>query len=215
MYFRKGKFKRCNISELWMRAFNRKHLFRMPTERTLKEHMKYAHDPESAKICEKCGNKMRSQYTLKKHVQLEQSDTPRPTPVPVQANIIFIFAIKHLQMHAPLGGMFTSTKKPNESSRYKSNFKIQTFLLFVFHLKLFSLQCTMCKKAFKRPQDLRVSRVDSDTWAKVFSWVIFCYANDIIQEICRRIFQLHGFFLHFMLLNVTHTRPLICLSHHY
>lgn len=134
--------------------------YRVPTERKLKEHLRYMHDPETAIICDKCGKTLRSQANLKKHHELEHSDKPRPKPDPVQCEICGTW-LRHLSglkqhmstVHEPPGGehrCHICDKKSTNSRALKRH-------IYHNHQCERKFRCTMCEKAFKRPQDLRVS----------------------------------------------------------
>ncbi|XP_030557744.1 transcription factor grauzone [Drosophila novamexicana] len=131
---------------------------KVPTERKLKEHLRYMHDPETAIICDKCGKTLRSQANLKKHHELEHSDKPRPKPDPVQCEICGTW-LRHLSglkqhmstVHEPPGGehrCHICDKKSTNSRALKRH-------IYHNHQCERKFRCTMCEKAFKRPQDLR------------------------------------------------------------
>ncbi|KAH8413617.1 hypothetical protein KR222_002015 [Zaprionus bogoriensis] len=131
---------------------------KVPTERKLKEHLRYMHDPETAIICDKCGKTLRSQANLKKHHELEHSDKPRPKPDPVQCEICGTW-LRHMSglkqhmstVHEPPGGehrCHICDKKSTNSRALKRH-------IYHNHQCERKFRCTMCEKAFKRPQDLR------------------------------------------------------------
>ncbi|XP_016947710.1 transcription factor grauzone [Drosophila biarmipes] len=131
---------------------------KIPTERKLKEHLRYMHDPESAIICDKCGKTVRSQTNLKKHHELEHSEQPRPKPDPVQCEICGTW-LRHLSglkqhmntVHEPPGG----EHRCHICNKTSTNSRALKRHIYHNHLCERKFKCGMCEKAFKRPQDLR------------------------------------------------------------
>ncbi|XP_030372680.1 transcription factor grauzone [Scaptodrosophila lebanonensis] len=131
---------------------------KVPTERKLKEHLKYMHDPETAIICDKCGKTVRSQANLKKHHELEHSDGPRPKPDPVQCEICGTW-LRHINglkqhmktIHEPPGG----EHRCPICNKTSTNSRALKRHIYHNHECERKFKCTMCEKAFKRPQDLR------------------------------------------------------------
>ncbi|XP_023037750.1 transcription factor grauzone [Drosophila willistoni] len=131
---------------------------KIPTERKLKEHLRYMHDPETAIICDKCGKTLRSQTNLKKHHELEHSDEPRPKPDPVQCEICGTW-LRHLSglkqhmntVHEPPGG----EHRCHICNKTSTNSRALKRHIYHNHLCERKFKCGMCEKAFKRPQDLR------------------------------------------------------------
>ncbi|XP_022222739.2 transcription factor grauzone [Drosophila obscura] len=131
---------------------------KIPTERKLKEHMRYMHDPETAIMCDKCGKTLRSQTNLKKHHELEHSDEPRPKPEPVQCEICGTW-LRHLSglkqhmntVHEPPGG----EHRCHICNKTSTNSRALKRHIYHNHLCERKFKCGMCEKAFKRPQDLR------------------------------------------------------------
>ncbi|XP_053962685.1 zinc finger protein 892 [Anastrepha ludens] len=130
---------------------------KLPTQRKLKDHMKYNHDPESTIICDKCGKQVRTQY-LKKHHQLEHSEQPRPVPQPMQCQICgtWLRHMSGLKQH-----MKSIHEDPGGEHRCQICNKVSTTAralrrhVYLNHECERKFKCTMCEKAFKRPQDLR------------------------------------------------------------
>lgn len=118
------------------------------------------HDPESAIICDKCGKTLRSQTNLKKHHELEHSDEPRRKPDPVQCEICGTW-LRHLSglkqhmntVHEPPGG----EHRCHICNKTSTNSRALKRHIYHNHLCERKFKCGMCDKAFKRPQDLRVS----------------------------------------------------------
>ncbi|KAH8269485.1 hypothetical protein KR018_003894 [Drosophila ironensis] len=131
---------------------------KIPTERKLKEHIRYMHDPETAIICDKCGKTLRSQTNLKKHHELEHSEEPRPKPDPVQCEICGTW-LRHLSglkqhmntVHEPPGG----EHRCHICNKTSTNSRALKRHIYHNHLCERKFKCGMCEKAFKRPQDLR------------------------------------------------------------
>ncbi|EDW01698.1 transcription factor grauzone [Drosophila grimshawi] len=131
---------------------------KLPTERKLKEHRRYMHDPETAIICDKCGKTLRTQANLKKHHELEHSDEPRPKPDPVQCEICgtWLRHLSGLKQH-----MKTVHEPPCGEHRCpicdKTSTNSRALKRHIYHNHQCErkFRCTMCEKAFKRPQDLR------------------------------------------------------------
>lgn len=131
---------------------------KMPTARKLKQHLRYMHDPESAIICDKCGKTLRTQANLKKHHELEHSDAPRPKPDPVQCEICgtWLRHMSGLKQH-----MSTVHEPPGTEHRCpicdKKSTNARALKRHIYHNHQCErkFRCTMCEKAFKRPQDLR------------------------------------------------------------
>ncbi|XP_067632912.1 transcription factor grauzone-like [Eurosta solidaginis] len=130
---------------------------KLPTQRKLKDHIKYNHDPESTIICDKCGKQVRTQY-LKKHHQLEHSEQPRPVPQPMQCQICgtWLRHVSGLKQH-----MKSIHEDPGGEHRCTICNKVSTTAralrrhIYLNHECERKFKCTMCEKAFKRPQDLR------------------------------------------------------------
>ncbi|CAD7013661.1 unnamed protein product [Ceratitis capitata] len=130
---------------------------KLPTQRKLKDHMKYNHDPESTIICEKCGRQVRTQY-LKKHHQLEHSEVPRPVPKPMQCQICGTW-LRHLSglkqhmkaIHEDSGG----EHRCHICNKVSTTSRALRRHIYLNHECERKFKCTMCEKAFKRPQDLR------------------------------------------------------------
>nr|XP_014092312.1 transcription factor grauzone [Bactrocera oleae] len=130
---------------------------KLPTQRKLKDHIKYNHDPESTIICDKCGKQVRTQY-LKKHHQLEHSEVPRPVPQPMQCQICgtWLRHMSGLKQH-----MKSIHEDPGGEHRCQICNKVSTTSralrrhIYLNHECERKFKCTMCEKAFKRPQDLR------------------------------------------------------------
>ncbi|XP_060659783.1 transcription factor grauzone [Drosophila nasuta] len=130
---------------------------KVPTERKLKQHLRYMHDPEKAIICDKCGKTLRSRANLKKHNELEHSDKPRPKPEPVQCEICGTW-LRHasgLKQH-----MSTVHEPPGNHRCHicdKTSVNARALKRHIYHNHQCErkFRCTMCEKAFKRPQDLR------------------------------------------------------------
>ncbi|KAM8713910.1 hypothetical protein ACLKA7_014124 [Drosophila subpalustris] len=131
---------------------------KLPTARKLKQHLRYMHDPESAIICDKCGKTLRTQANLKKHHELEHSDGPRPKPDPVQCEICgtWLRHMSGLKQH-----MSTVHEPPGTEHRCpicdKKSTNARALKRHIYHNHQCErkFRCTMCEKAFKRPQDLR------------------------------------------------------------
>ncbi|XP_036343627.1 transcription factor grauzone-like [Rhagoletis pomonella] len=128
---------------------------KFPTHRALKDHIKKSHG--ATVICDKCGKLVRVSY-LKKHHMLEHSDEPRPTPEPKQCQICGAW-LRHqygLNQH-----MRTIHENQDCEHRCKICNKVSTTAralkrhIHHNHECERKFKCTMCEKAFKRPQDLR------------------------------------------------------------
>lgn len=154
---------------------------RVPTARKLKEHMKYMHDPENAIICDKCGKTLRTQANLKKHHELEHSDIPRPKPDPVQCEICgtWLRHLSGLKQH-----MSTVHEPPGEEHRCpicdKKSTNARALKRHIYHNHQCErkFRCTMCEKAFKRPQDLRVSKINCTNYIN-FSNPLVIFRNTL------------------------------------
>lgn len=118
------------------------------------------HDPETAIICDKCGKSLRSQTNLKKHHELEHSEEPRAKPDPVQCEICgtWLRHLSGLKQH-----MNTVHEPPGDEHRCpicnKTSTNSRALKRHIYHNHQCErkFKCGMCEKAFKRPQDLRVS----------------------------------------------------------
>ncbi|XP_012155783.1 transcription factor grauzone isoform X2 [Ceratitis capitata] len=130
---------------------------KLPTSRSLQDHVKTAHGPRSTVICDKCGKQVRSSY-LKKHHQLEHFDEPRPTPEPQQCQICGAWLRhqaglkQHMKsLHEDVGG----EHRCQICNKVSTNARALRRHVYLNHECERKFKCTMCEKAFKRPQDLR------------------------------------------------------------
>lgn len=152
---------------------------RLPTQRKLKDHIKYNHDPESTIICDKCGKQVRTQY-LKKHHQLEHSEVPRPVPQPMQCQICgtWLRHMSGLKQH-----MKSIHEDPGGEHRCQICNKVSTTAralrrhVYLNHECERKFKCTMCEKAFKRPQDLRVMTAADKSTQFHYTFKFYNYRN--------------------------------------
>ncbi|KAL9915466.1 uncharacterized protein ACN427_002730 isoform 1-T1 [Glossina fuscipes fuscipes] len=131
---------------------------KLPTDRKLKEHLKYSHDPQSSVICDKCGKTLKSGYSLKKHNEIEHSDKPKPPPEPQQCEICGTW-LRHLS------GLKQHMKSLHEDTNIehrchicnKTSSTARALRRHIYHNHECArkFKCTLCEKAFKRAQDLR------------------------------------------------------------
>ncbi|XP_023037850.1 transcription factor grauzone [Drosophila willistoni] len=128
------------------------------TERKLKNHMNSIHDPESTIICDKCGKQMRTKIILKKHQELMHSDKPRPEPELKQCQICgaWLKGMTGLKQHMKSIHVESAGEhRCHICSKVSPNARALRRHIYHNHECERKFKCTMCEKAFKRPQELR------------------------------------------------------------
>ncbi|KAH8337869.1 hypothetical protein KR067_007711, partial [Drosophila pandora] len=128
------------------------------TERKLKNHMSSMHDPESTIICDKCGKQMRTKIILKKHQELMHSDKPRPEPELKQCQICgaWLKGMTGLKQH--MKSIHVESAGEHRCpicSKVSPNARALRRHIYHNHECERKFKCTMCEKAFKRPQELK------------------------------------------------------------
>lgn len=125
-------------------------------------------------ICDICGNKFKTKYTLKKHIQYYHTDMVRTDKEPQQCKICFKWlrgmkGVKaHMKnIHEDPGGEHRC-KICNHLSTTAKGLRVHEVFR---HERERKHKCYLCDKAFKRPLDLRVS------WAKWWHVNIFNVYN--------------------------------------
>lgn len=111
-------------------------------------------------ICDICGNKFKTKYTLKKHIQYYHTDKVRTDKEPEQCKICFKWlrgskGVKaHMKnIHEDPGGEHRC-KICNHISTTAKGLRVHEVFR---HERERRHKCYLCDKAFKRPLDLRVS----------------------------------------------------------
>ncbi|EDW57215.1 transcription factor grauzone [Drosophila virilis] len=128
------------------------------TERKLKNHMNSMHDPESIIICDKCGKQMRTKIILKKHQELMHSNTPRPEPELKQCQICgaWLKGMTGLKQHMKSIHVESAGEhRCHVCSKISPNARALRRHIYHNHECERKFKCTMCDKAFKRPQELK------------------------------------------------------------
>ncbi|EDW02312.1 transcription factor grauzone [Drosophila grimshawi] len=128
------------------------------TERKLKNHMNSMHDPERIIICDKCGKQMRTKIILKKHQELMHSDTPRPEPELKQCQICgaWLKGMTGLKQHMKSIHVESAGEhRCHVCSKVSPNARALRRHIYHNHECERKFKCTMCHKAFKRPQELK------------------------------------------------------------
>ncbi|XP_022222046.2 zinc finger and SCAN domain-containing protein 12 [Drosophila obscura] len=128
------------------------------TERKLKNHMNSMHDPESTIICDKCGKQMRTKIILKKHQELMHSDKPRPEPELKQCQICgaWLKGMTGLKQHMKSIHVESAGEhRCHICSKVSPNARALRRHIYHNHECERKFKCTMCEKAFKRPQELK------------------------------------------------------------
>ncbi|TDG50830.1 hypothetical protein AWZ03_002819 [Drosophila navojoa] len=128
------------------------------TERKLKNHMNSMHDPESIIICDKCGKQMRTKIILKKHQELMHSNTPRPEPELKQCQICgaWLKGMTGLKQHMKSIHVESAGEhRCHVCSKVSPNARALRRHIYHNHECERKFKCTMCDKAFKRPQELK------------------------------------------------------------
>ncbi|KAH8407552.1 hypothetical protein KR222_005287, partial [Zaprionus bogoriensis] len=128
------------------------------TERKLKNHMNSMHDPESIIICDKCGKQMRTKIILKKHQELMHSNTPRPEPELKQCQICgaWLKGMTGLKQHMKSIHVESAGEhRCHVCGKISPNARALRRHIYHNHECERKFKCTMCDKAFKRPQELK------------------------------------------------------------
>lgn len=132
---------------------------RFPIKRKLDSHM-LTHSEVYNSICDICGNKFKTKYTLKKHIQYYHTDKVRTDKEPEQCKICFKWlrgskGVKaHMKnIHEDPGGEHRC-KICNHISTTAKGLRVHEVFR---HERERRHKCYLCDKAFKRPLDLRVS----------------------------------------------------------
>ncbi|XP_037715326.1 transcription factor grauzone [Drosophila subpulchrella] len=128
------------------------------TERKLKNHMSSMHDPESTIICDKCGKQMRTKIILKKHQELMHSDKPRPEPELKQCQICgaWLKGMTGLKQHMKSIHVESAGEhRCHICAKVSPNARALRRHIYHNHECERKFKCTMCEKAFKRPQELK------------------------------------------------------------
>ncbi|KAH8400706.1 hypothetical protein KR009_000517, partial [Drosophila setifemur] len=128
------------------------------TERKLKNHMSSMHDPESTIICDKCGKQMRTKIILKKHQELMHSDKPRPEPELKQCQICgaWLKGMTGLKQHMKSIHVESAGEhRCHICGKVSPNARALRRHIYHNHECERKFKCTMCEKAFKRPQELK------------------------------------------------------------
>ncbi|KAH8234455.1 hypothetical protein KR038_010364, partial [Drosophila bunnanda] len=128
------------------------------TERKLKNHMSSMHDPESTIICDKCGKQMRTKIILKKHQELMHSDKPRPEPELKQCQICgaWLKGMTGLKQHMKsIHVESVGEHRCHICAKVSPNARALRRHIYHNHECERKFKCTMCEKAFKRPQELK------------------------------------------------------------
>ncbi|KAH8269435.1 hypothetical protein KR018_002974, partial [Drosophila ironensis] len=128
------------------------------TERKLKNHMSSMHDPESAIICDKCGKQMRTKVILKKHQELMHSDKPRPETELKQCQICgaWLKGMTGLKQHMKSIHVESAGEhRCHICGKVSPNARALRRHIYHNHECERKFKCTMCEKAFKRPQELK------------------------------------------------------------
>ncbi|ALC41503.1 CG4282 [Drosophila busckii] len=131
---------------------------RFLTERKLKNHMNSMHDPESIIICDKCGKQMRTKIILKKHQELMHSNTPRPEPELKQCQICnaWLKGVTGLKQHMKSIHIESAGEhRCHVCGKISPNARALRRHIYHNHECERKFKCTMCDKAFKRPQELK------------------------------------------------------------
>ncbi|XP_061402531.1 zinc finger protein 624-like [Musca vetustissima] len=128
-----------------------------PISRKLESHM-LTHSEVYNSICDICGNKFKTKYTLKKHIQYYHTDAVRTDKEPQQCKICFKWlrgmkGVKaHMKnIHEDPGGEHRC-KICNHLSTTAKGLRVHEVFR---HERERKHKCYLCDKAFKRPLDLR------------------------------------------------------------
>lgn len=115
------------------------------------------HDPIKRLICDKCGKTFQTKYNLNKHIE---KDHPTVKPEPLQCLICNTWyrnpdglKAHNKNMHSNLDTEHRCHICQKVSTTYRA---LKRHINFN-HVRERKFKCTMCEKAFKRSQDLRVS----------------------------------------------------------
>lgn len=129
---------------------------RFPLKTKLRLHMDI-HDPIKRLICDKCGKTFQTKYNLNKHIE---KDHPTVKPEPLQCLICNTWyrnpdglKAHNKNMHSNLDTEHRCHICQKVSTTYRA---LKRHINFN-HVRERKFKCTMCEKAFKRSQDLRVS----------------------------------------------------------
>lgn len=125
----------------------------------LNTHIKRVHKKVNTVICDQCGKFFVNRYSLRKHTEIEHSEIPKATPVPEQCKLCGTWLSHSEGLKAHIKNVHESDKsdtKCNICGWVSTTTRALKRHIYNKHNTEKKYQCTMCEKAFKHSQNLKV-----------------------------------------------------------